>query len=83
MTIALYYYSVLPVGCLSVSVFVFGCPYAYHRNNASELHQICFLLIICRHGSVMRCDILCASGLVDDVIFAHYGRNRRRRKKNV
>jgi len=58
--------------CLSV------CPLAYLEYYTAELHQIfraCWLwlwlsgLIFCR-----RCDTLCTSGFVDDVLYSHNGR---------
>jgi len=53
--------------CLSV------CPRSYLRNYTSDLHLV-FVLVTYGRGSVLLCqrsDILCTSGFMDDVIFAH------------
>jgi len=57
--------------CLCVSVFV--CLRSYLQNYMSNLHQI-FENVTYGCGSVIlwrRSDMLCTSGFVDDVIFAH------------
>jgi len=53
--------------CLSVR------PRAYLRNYTRDLHQILMHITYVR-GAVLiwrRCDTLCTSGFMDDVIFAH------------
>jgi len=58
--------------CLRVHVCVFLCPRSYHRNYTSDLHQF-FVHVTCGDDSVLfrqRSDTLCASGFMDDVIFA-------------
>jgi len=55
--------------CVCVSV----CPRSYLRNYASDLRQF-FVHVTYGRGSVLlwrRSDMLCASGFMDDVIFAH------------
>jgi len=57
--------------CLSVCVFV--CQRSYLRNYTSDLHQF-FARVTYGSGSVLlmrRSDMLCTSGFIDDVIFAH------------
>jgi len=57
--------------CLSLCVFV--CPRSYLRNYRSDLHQF-FVHITYGLGSVLLwrlSDMLCTSGFMDDVIFAH------------
>ena len=59
--------------CLSVCVYVFVCPRSYLRNYASDLPQI-FVRVTCGRGSVLlwwRSGMLCTSGFINDVIFAH------------
>jgi len=53
-------------------VCVFVCPRSYLRNYTSDLRQF-FMLVTYGRGSVFgrRCDTLCTSGFMDDVIFAH------------
>jgi len=54
--------------CLSV------CPLAYPRYHTAELHQIYCVRVACGRGSNLlwwRCDNLCTSGFVDDVLFSH------------
>jgi len=51
--------------CLSI------CPLAYLENHAANLHRI-FVHVACGRGSVLlrwRCNMLCTSGFVDDVMF--------------
>jgi len=58
--------------CLHVCVRV--CPPVYLRNRMSKRQQI----FVHRYGSVLfwrRCDTLCTSGFVDDVVFAYNERN--------
>ena len=58
---------------VSVCVCVFVCPRSYLRNYTSDLHQI-FVHVIYGRGSVVllrRSDMLCTSGFMDDVMFAH------------
>jgi len=59
--------------CVCACVCMFLCPRSYLRNYTSDLNQI-FLPVTYRRGSVLlwwRSDTLCASGFMDDVIFAH------------
>jgi len=55
---------------------VFVCPRAHIWNYTSDLHQS-FVHVTYSHGSVLlwqRCDTLCISGLMDDIILnAHIG----------
>jgi len=64
--------------CLSVCLFV--CPRAYHRNCMSSLHQNFPLRVsLYVRGSVLlwqRCDTLCTSGFMDDVMFVHNGQEQ-------
>ena len=56
--------SVCPIICLSV------CPFIQLENHTVKLHQI-FMLFAYSRGSVLlwwRCDIVCTSGFVSDVI---------------
>jgi len=46
-------------------VCVFVCPRSYLRNYTSDLHQI---FVHITYGGV---DMLCTSGFMDDLIFAH------------
>ena len=59
---------------VSVCVCVLSvCPRSYLRNYTSDLHLV-FVLVTYGRGSVLlwqRSDILCTSGFMDDVIFAH------------
>jgi len=58
---------------VSVCLCVFVCPRSYLRNYTSDLHQI-FVRVNYGSGSVLlwwRSDMLCTSGFMDDVIFAH------------
>ena len=48
-----------------VCVCVFVCPRSYLRNYTSDLHQI---FVHITYGGV---DMLCTSGFMDDLIFAH------------
>jgi len=67
-----YFYSVPDRGpeCVCLSVCV--CPRSYLRNYTSDLHRF-FLHVTYDCGSVLwrRSDVLCTSGFMDDVIFAH------------
>jgi len=58
---------------VSVCLCVFVCPRSYLRNCTSDLHQF-FVHVAYGRGSVLlwrRSDMLCTSGFMDDVIFAH------------
>jgi len=65
--------------CLSVcvSVCLSVCPLAlleYLENRAAELHH--FTHVACGRGSVVlwwRCDTICTSGFVDDVMLPYNG----------
>ena len=57
--------------CVCLRVFV--CPPAHVWNYTSDLRQI-FVHVTYVRGSVLlwrRCDTLCTSGFMDDVILAH------------
>jgi len=57
--------------CLYMYVFV--SPRSYTRNYTSDLHQI-FAHVTYGRSSVLfwrRSDMLCTSGFMDDVVFAH------------
>ena len=57
--------------CVCLRVFV--CPRAHVWNYTSDLRQI-FVHVTYVRGSVLlwrRCDTLCTSGFMDDVILAH------------
>ena len=59
--------------CLSACVCVFVCPRAHLRIHTSDLYQI-FPPVTYGRGLVLfwrRCDMLCTSGFMDDVILAH------------
>jgi len=61
------------VYCVSVSTSRCACPHAHLKGNAPECHQIC-VHVACGRGSVFlwqRCNMLCISGFVDDVIFSY------------
>jgi len=61
--------SIYPSVCLCVCL----CPRSYLRNYTSDLHQF-FVHITYGRGSVLlwqRSDMLCISGFMDDVMFAH------------
>jgi len=51
---------------------VFVCPRSYFRNYKSDLHKN-VVHVAYGHGSVLwrRSDMLCTSGFMDDVTFAH------------
>jgi len=66
-----------PGGVLSIAMTVclFVCPLAQIENHTAGLHQI-FMHAARGHGSVLfqrRCDTLCTSDFVDDVIFSYHG----------
>jgi len=68
---------------MSVSVCVFVCPRSYLRIYTADLHQFFFVHVTYGRGSILlwRCgDMLCTSGFMDDVIFAHKPRLFRRRR---
>ena len=59
--------------CWSLCVFACVCPRSYLQNYTSDLHQI-FVRVTYGRGYVLlwrRNDMLCTSGFMDDVIFAH------------
>ena len=59
--------------CVSVCLSVFVCPRSYLRICTSDLHQFCMHVIYGR-GLVFlwqHSNILCTSGFMDDVVFAH------------
>jgi len=56
---------------VSVCVCLSVCPRSYLRNYTSDLHQI-FVHVACSRGSVILWRrMLCTSGFMGDVIFAH------------
>ena len=58
---------------VSVCLYVFVSPRSYTRNYTSDLHQI-FVHVTYGRSSVLlwrRSDMLCTSGFMDDVVFAH------------
>ena len=63
----------MPVcACLCVCVFV--CPLSYLRNYTRPIFAKIFVHVTYGRGSVLlwqRSDMLCTSGFIDDVIFAH------------
>ena len=59
---------------VSVCLSVFVCPQSYLRNYTSDFHNfLCMLpMAVARSSSGGELiDILCTSGFMDDVIFAH------------
>jgi len=64
---------------MNMSVCLWVRPRAYLRNGMSNLHQILHENVTDGRGSVLlwrRCDKLCISGFMGDVIFSHDGRWR-------
>ena len=64
--------------CLSLCVYFSICLREYFKNHISKHHQMCVPIARGR-GSVLlwrRCDMLCTSCFMDDVIFAHNERYR-------
>jgi len=62
---------ITPFVCVSVCLSV--CPHVYLQIHVSELF---IMHVLCGRGSVLlwrHCDMLCTSGFVDDVMFAHNG----------
>ena len=60
--------------CLFVRLTV--CPHGYLQKQMSDLHQLCCIHVTyisaARFSSgVRRCDMLCTSGFVDDVMIGH------------
>ena len=56
-----------------LSLFVFVCPRSYLRNYRSDLYQF-FVHVTYGRGLVLlwrRSNMLCTSGFMDDVTFAH------------
>jgi len=71
--------------CVPVCVCVFVCPRLYLRNYTSDLHLIlcaCYLwpwlCLLWR-----RSDMLCTSGFMDDVMFAHMPRSKVARHRRL
>jgi len=65
--------------CMSLSVCLSVCPFAYLKNHTSKFHQI---FCVSGRGSVLlltASDMLCISGFVDDVIFSRNRANDRPR----
>jgi len=59
--------------CVCVCVCMFVCLRAYLQKYMSDLYQF-FVHVTYGRGSVLlwrRCDTLCTSGFMDDVILAH------------
>jgi len=59
---------------MTVFVCLFAFSRAYLRNYMSDLHQIVKMHVTYVCGSVLlrrRCDRLCTSGFLDEVIFVH------------
>ena len=53
---------------------------SHNSNTTRPNFTKCFLYVACGPGSVLlwlRCDLLCTSGFVDDVMFSHNGREVR------
>jgi len=62
--------------CLSV------CLYASISPEIAEIHAQSSPHVLCKlHWPWRRCDKLCASGFIDDVMFAHNGHELATRKK--
>jgi len=61
--------------CVCVCVCLSVCPRGYLQNHTRDLYQI-FMRVVYGCGSVLfrrRCDTLCTSGFVDDIIFFYNG----------
>jgi len=59
--------------CVCLCVCAFVCQCTHLQSYTPALHQIS-VHVICGRGSVLlwrRSDMLCTSGFMDDVIFAH------------
>ena len=60
---------------MTASVCVFVCPRAHLCDYTSDLYQI-FVHVTYSHGSILprrRCDMLCTSGYMDNIILASQG----------
>jgi len=63
---------------MNVSVYVSVCPGTYPWNYTSSLHQFSEHVAF-SHGSDLlqrHCDMVCASGFMDDVMFEHIEHSR-------
>jgi len=58
-----------------VCVCLYVCPRGYIRNHMRDLYQICLHVFYSRGSFLLRrrCDTLCTSGLVDDIMFFYNG----------
>jgi len=66
--------SIVKSTSVSLSVCLSVCPRGYLRNHTRDLYQM-FVHVACGRDSILlrrRCDTLCTSGVVDDIVFYFY-----------